>query len=288
MEVSTVAADPARLEQYANRLEEKAGSRVTFSAAAGLVVGGALGATAALLPHLLHVHSAIKHEFVFAVPLLGAVGGAYLGYLIGQSRAVSLRLQAGLAVHQLEMERMLFRIEAVRPQVPVSATVALPQAQAPVALPAPFIAPLAAGPAPAVPAPPVPPVPPAAPAPPLPSVAQPAPPVAPQPLPVEPPPAPAPAPAPAPVMPPVVVASAPAPQMPPVYPAPAPVVEVHAFQPPAPLPAPQVIPMSAPAPVPAPQLAPEPQPEPQLEAAPAVSIAPPTFEWQTPSSGTGA
>jgi hypothetical protein len=76
----------------------------------------------------------------------------------------------------------------------------------------------------------------------------------------------------------------PAPQLPPLYPAPAPVAEVHTFQPPAPLPAPPVIPMSAPAPVPAPD--PVPAPEPQPEAAPAMRIVPPTFEWQTPSSGT--
>ena len=131
-----MAADPARIEQYATRLQEKAGSRVAFATVAGFFAGAALGAAAALLPHFLHVHSAIKHQFVFAVPLIGAVGGAYLGYLIGQSRAVTLRLQAGLAVHQLEMERMMHRIESVRQHVPLSAPVALSPAQPPAPLPA--------------------------------------------------------------------------------------------------------------------------------------------------------
>lgn len=312
-----MAADPARLEQYANRLQEKAGSRVTFTTVVGLLVGAALGGAAALLPHFLHVHSAIKQQFAYAVPLIGAVGGAYLGYLIGQSRAVSLRLQAGLAVHQLEMERMLHRIEAVRPHLPLSAPVVLPPAQAPASLPAPAMASLPPAPAPAPPAPPLPSVTPPAPqfAPPVAPMVAPATAFAPPQQPLAPAPVePASAPAPAPVVPPApasVPLSMPAPQAPAFPPlAPAPVAEIHQFQPPAsfapPAPAPAPAPLAPPAPVipisaPAPVAAPEPatgpsqfstilppQPAPEAEAAPTVRIVPPTFEWQTPSSGTGA
>lgn len=197
-----MSSDPAVIERYALGLQEKAGSRVTRLTLYGLAVGGLVGATPLLAPVVSHVHSYVPHRFAYAAVVIGLAGGGYLGFLIGQSRAVALRLQASLAVHQIELGRALHRVEALK--APLSAAASLPT-------PAPAPAPAAATPpspppavnAPAAPAPVV-----SLPAPPLP------PPVAPAPLPV----------AAAPVLPPVAVAPAPVPVAPvtvPVTPAPA-------------------------------------------------------------------
>jgi len=184
--------DPTVIERHAAALHQKAGSRVARFTFFGFLIGSVIGATTVVAPMVSSVHSLLPHRFAYAAIVMGAAAGAYLGYLIGQSRAVALRLQANLAVHQLEIGRALHRFEALRVPLPAAASLPAPTA---VAAPAPAPVPVAA--------------PAAAPAP----VAAPAPP---EPAPVvslpEPLPAPAPAPAPVPMhMPMTVPVSEPAP-----------------------------------------------------------------------------
>jgi hypothetical protein len=283
MEGSEVMSlDPAIIERYAKLMELKAGSRVARFTAFGIALGALVGALPLLAGTIHLVHSAIPAKFGYALAIAGAAGGGYLGYLVGQSRAVALRLQAHVAVHQLEVERLIRRLDGL--QLP------LPRPDAAVLAPeAPVEQVEAPEPAPVLPAP----VPAAvAPLPPLPSAPEPAPVpwVAPVPPPLsEPVPAPAfhvptapfsvppasappapPAPAPEPSPRPVPVApSAPVPFTVPVS---------------EPLPSPPV-PLSAPVPVPTlvpdpPVLAPEP---PALVTPPAARVAPARpFEWATP------
>lgn len=174
-----MSSDPAIIERYAAGLQQKAGSRVTRFTLGGLLFGGILGSTVVIAPMVSHVHSYVPHRFAYAAIVFGLAGGGYLGFLIGQSRAVALRLQASLAVHQIELGRALHRVEALKLPLPAAASLPAP-APAPVAAPAPAPAPVVSLPAP----PPV----------------APAPAPAPQPVAVAPAPAPAPLPAPPPTL----------------------------------------------------------------------------------------
>lgn len=205
--VPQMSSDPSVLERYAAGLDRKAGSRVVRSSLLGLVVGGLLGATPVIAPAVSHVHSWVPDRFAYACVLVGIAAGAYLGYRLGQSRAVALRLQASMAMHQIELGRAINRVEAMRLPLPAAA-----------ALPTPAPAPLPA-------APPPPPAPvvslPPAPAPaPVPAVAVAPPPAAPAP----------PSPAPAPAAPAPAYVPMPLPPLPVSEPAPVPAV---ALQPPA-------------------------------------------------------
>jgi len=142
--------DPTVIERHAAALHQKAGSRVARFTFFGFLIGSVIGASTVVAPMVSSVHSLLPHRFAYAAIVMGAAAGAYLGYLIGQSRAVALRLQANLAVHQLEIGRALHRFEALR--VPLPAAASLP-APTPVPAPAPAPAPVAAAPAPLEPAP---------------------------------------------------------------------------------------------------------------------------------------
>src|SRR5947209_14471822 len=147
MEGWEMSYDPTLIERHAAALHQKAGSRVARFTFFGFLIGSVIGATTVVAPMVSSVHSLLPHRFAYAAIVMGAAAGAYLGYLIGQSRAVALRLQANLAVHQLEIGRALHRFEALR--VPLPAAASLP---APTPVPAPA-APVAAAPAPPEPAP---------------------------------------------------------------------------------------------------------------------------------------
>jgi hypothetical protein len=145
-----MTSDPSAIERYAAGLQKKADSRVARFSLLGLLIGGLLGSTPVLAPLISHVHSWVPHRFAYAAAVFGPAAGGYLGFLIGQSRAVALRLQASLALHQIELGRALHRVEAMRLPLPAAATLPPP---APAPAPAPAAAPPPA-PAPAV-APPV-------------------------------------------------------------------------------------------------------------------------------------
>jgi len=150
MEGWEMSYDPTVIERHAAALHQKAGSRVARFTFFGFLIGSVIGASTVVAPMVSSVHSLLPHRFAYAAIVMGAAAGAYLGYLIGQSRAVALRLQANLAVHQLEIGRALHRFEALR--VPLPAAASLP-APTPVPAPAPAPAPVAAAPAPPEPAP---------------------------------------------------------------------------------------------------------------------------------------
>lgn len=176
-----MSSDPAVIERYATGLHKKADSRVTRFSLFGLLVGAALGATPVIAPLVSHVHSWVPHRFAYAAVVFGLAAGGYLGFLIGQSRAVALRLQASMAMHQIEIGRALHRVEALRLPLPAAASLPTP-ASAPVAAPPAAMAPPAPAPVASLPAP--------APAPMSMPMAMPAP----QPVAVQPMPAPAPMP----------------------------------------------------------------------------------------------
>ena len=142
--------DPTVIERHAAALHQKAGSRVARFTFFGFLIGSVIGASTVVAPMVSSVHSLLPHRFAYAAIVMGAAAGAYLGYLIGQSRAVALRLQANLAVHQLEIGRALHRFEALRVPLPTAASLPAPT---PVPAPAPAPAPVAAAPAPPEPAP---------------------------------------------------------------------------------------------------------------------------------------
>ncbi|HKB94856.1 MAG TPA: hypothetical protein VKC62_11565 [Gaiellaceae bacterium] len=251
-----MSLDPAIIERYAKLAELKAGSRVVRLTLVGLALGGVIGALPLLAGTIHLVHSVIPAKFGYGLAVAGAAGGAYLGYLIGQSRAVTLRLQAHTAVHQLEVERLIRRLDALRLPMPVpDPAVLAPAAQvvapppvveppAPVEVP-PHVAAAVAAAAVSVP-PPVPPPAPFA----LPPAS--APPARPFPVPAEPAPSPA-----------------------PLHAVPAPVP----FSLPVPEPAPSPAPVSLPAPVPAPAAHRE-EAE-QMPEPPTIQLAP-AADWQLP------
>jgi hypothetical protein len=138
--VGQMTSDPSAIERYAAGLQKKADSRVARFSLLGLLIGGLLGSTPVLAPLISHVHSWVPHRFAYAAAVFGPAAGGYLGFLIGQSRAVALRLQASMALHQIELGRALHRIESMGLPLPAAATLPPP-------VPAPELAP---EPAPAV------------------------------------------------------------------------------------------------------------------------------------------
>ena len=152
------------VEQYAGHLLKRASSLVVSFTVVGVIAGGALGSAPGFLSHSL-IPGSTKY---FAV-LLGAVAGGFFARSIGDRRALGLRLQAQMALRQLQLERRFVTAPtapAARPAAPapVSPAVSAPPVQAPVApvsapvppavrAPAPVPAPAPAAPAPAAPAP---------------------------------------------------------------------------------------------------------------------------------------
>ncbi len=151
------------VELYAEHLLKKASSAVVTLAVGGAIAGAALGAVPGLLSH-----SVISPGANYFAVLLGAIAGGFLGRSLGDKRAVGLRLQAQMALHQVQVESRLVAAPVARPAAPAPAVAApvaapaLPPLAAPVAAPPlaapPLVAPatlVAPQPAEAEPAPPV-------------------------------------------------------------------------------------------------------------------------------------
>src|SRR4051794_40112343 len=129
------------VDLYAQHLFRKASSLVTSFASGGALVGAAVAAVPGFLSHSVLVGRAE----VLAV-VLGAIAGGLAGRSIGERRAVGLRLQAQLALHQSRagLQAQPVPVQPVAPQ-PVAQPVPQPVPVAPqpfVAVPAP--APVAA------------------------------------------------------------------------------------------------------------------------------------------------
>jgi predicted lipid-binding transport protein (Tim44 family) len=136
--------DPRIIERFAEQLMAKADStRVGFGVGGGIfgVLVGAVPLTP--LQSVWHISGA----FAFASILIGGMIGVLLGYVVGEGRAFRYRVQAQMALFQVEIEKKV--AAAVAPR----RAVVRPPAAAPAPSPAPASAP---APAAVQPAPPVP------------------------------------------------------------------------------------------------------------------------------------
>lgn len=141
------------VEQYAGHLLKRAASVVVSFTVVGVIGGAALGAAPGFLSHSL-IPSGTKY---FAV-LLGAVAGGFLARSTGERRALGLRLQAQMALRQLQLESRFVTAPtapAARPAAPAPVS---PAVTAPPAVPAPVtvatpVPPAVRAPAPVSPAP---------------------------------------------------------------------------------------------------------------------------------------
>jgi hypothetical protein len=148
------------VEQYAEHLLKKASSAVVSLVVCGTFGGAVLGAIPGHLGH-----SVISSSANYFAVLLGAIAGGFFGRSLGEKRALGLRLQAQMALRQLQLESRAVQAPAApvaRPVAPAPApapaaapfpVVAAPVAAPPVFLPPPAPAPVAPAPAPAVAAP---------------------------------------------------------------------------------------------------------------------------------------
>ena len=106
--------DPSIIERYAGYLYRRA----TALTRGSTVFGGLFGAAIGAVPLVHHLpHWPIPHQFAFATALGGLLLGAMIGYVVGDGRAMNVRLQAQLVLHQLQLERNTAEIaEALRRQ----------------------------------------------------------------------------------------------------------------------------------------------------------------------------
>ena len=93
--VSELQLDPFLIERYALRLERKAGSVQRGSTIVGALLGLALGAVP-LSP--LGEFLPVPEAFAAATVLVGAVAGGLIGHVIGEGRALDIRVRAQLAL----------------------------------------------------------------------------------------------------------------------------------------------------------------------------------------------
>ena len=120
------------IEQYAQHLERKASGLVfRFT-----VVSGFVGALLGGFPLFHASNGLVPHHLGYATLLLGAAAGAYLGWSTGERRAIEPRLQAQLALRQLQVEQTLMGRVAAPPAAPAPTPVE-PPAPTPVEPPAP-------------------------------------------------------------------------------------------------------------------------------------------------------
>jgi hypothetical protein len=142
------AYDPRVIERFAEQLLSKADSVRVGSAAVGGILGVVFGAVP-LTP--LESVWPIPARFGVATMLIGALAGVLMGWVVGEGRAFRFRVQAQMALFQLEIERKVeASLDAIShppapaapASAPTSAPVAAPPAPAPVAEPTPAPAPV--------------------------------------------------------------------------------------------------------------------------------------------------
>src|SRR5215813_8423363 len=145
--------DPSIIHRYAERRYRKAASVVIGSVIAGALFGALIGAVPLTA---LGSSWPIPSNLVYGLPLAAALAGALIGYVIGSNRALGIRFQAQLALHQLHLERntatatQLLAGIATRPVVVhVPGLVPAPEQTAVAAAPQPALEPpVSAGPVP--------------------------------------------------------------------------------------------------------------------------------------------
>jgi hypothetical protein len=136
--------EPRIIEEAARRLYDKASAVLVGS----VVIGGVLGAAIGAVP-LTSLGAAwpIPSSFGFGTLLLGAICGCAMGYVVGDTRAFGIKLQAQSTLYQLQLERNTAQT--------AQALAVLAQAAAVRRPPAPTAQPAAVAPPPVIAAPPV-------------------------------------------------------------------------------------------------------------------------------------
>jgi hypothetical protein len=120
-----VSYDPRVIERFAEQLLRKADSVRVGSASVGGIIGVIFGAVP-LTP--FESVWPIPARFGVATMLIGALAGVLVGWVVGEGRAFRFRVQAQMALFQIDIER---KVEAA-----VRGAVA-PSAAPPVSTPAP-------------------------------------------------------------------------------------------------------------------------------------------------------
>jgi hypothetical protein len=100
--------DPTVIERHAVLMYRRAAALVRGSILLGALLGGAVGG----YPLTRWSHWPIPHAFGLATLLGGVLAGVAIGYVVGDSRATNVRLQAQLVLHQLQLERNTAAIAA--------------------------------------------------------------------------------------------------------------------------------------------------------------------------------
>lgn len=118
------AYDPRVIERFAEQLLRKADSVRVGSAAVGGILGVVFGAVP-LTP--LESVWPIPSRFGVATMLIGALAGVLVGWVVGEGRAFRYRVQAQMALFQVEIER---KVEASLSAV-MAAPAPAPAVQAP-------------------------------------------------------------------------------------------------------------------------------------------------------------
>jgi hypothetical protein len=93
--------DPTVIEYHAAYLYRRAAALTRGSTALGALVGAAAGA----YPLTRYSHWPIPHSYGIATLLVGMLAGGLIGFVVGDSRANAVRVQAQLVLHQLQLER---------------------------------------------------------------------------------------------------------------------------------------------------------------------------------------
>jgi len=93
----TAEYDPEVIQEFADKLYAKAGT-ITLKAT---VLYGVCGAIAGSLAG----HLAKLPDSTTVMPVVGAVFAGWIGYSIGSTKSFSLRLQAQIALCQMQIER---------------------------------------------------------------------------------------------------------------------------------------------------------------------------------------
>jgi hypothetical protein len=91
--------DSSIVERYADHLQRKAASRITRWTIGCALLGSILGSAPLVAPNRVLV----PHYLGYALLLVGAAAGAYLGYTMGLRRAEGLALQAQVTLYQLQV-----------------------------------------------------------------------------------------------------------------------------------------------------------------------------------------
>jgi hypothetical protein len=148
----TPVFEPNVVEAFIERLYRKASAVIDGCVATGVVLGAFIGAT----PLTSLSGLPIPAEFGYATLLVGCFVGGLVGYIVGETRSSIYRLQAQMALCDLETAKKVDRLvafffpETAAPPVPLLPQAAAPVAVAPAGAPAPAPAP-PVSPAPAPP-----------------------------------------------------------------------------------------------------------------------------------------